>query len=208
MREVVMIHEGDSKYEGMVKRAKDAIASSDNTFIVANGEGGRKVDIEPLSVMHGISFYVVHEMDEGLVYSSKNDDETIRAAVKNTISNTRIGELSSVLDSLLDGDFRGVPLSRIDEWVPENEKLYVLTNDNGMNGAGILFCKEVLKKIWEKVGNYYLIPSSVHELLIVPDQFGFSKDVIDEFVAETNRDVVMQDEVLINRAFYFDGRLN
>ena len=208
MRNVVRISEGDSKYEDMVKRAKEAVVRSDNAFIVAKGNSGKKEGIKPLCVAHGISFYIAHKMQDALIYSPNNDSETIKAAITNTISSTRICSLESAIGGFIGGNISGTSCFDLDAWIPGDDGLYVLTNSEGMNGSGILFCAEVLKKIWEKIGNYYLIPSSVHEILIAPDKHGLKKEDFDAMVQEVNRKEVPDEEQLIDRAFYFDGALN
>ena len=48
--------------------------------------------------------------------------------------------------------------------------MYVLTSQSKMDGAGVLARDGVLEKIGELIGsNFYVLPSSIHEVLIVPD---------------------------------------
>ena len=100
--------------------------------------------------------------------------------------------------------------TRIDEWKPgDNENpLYILTNSNMQNGAGLIFCDDVLHRIWEKVGNYFLFPSSIHELIICPDSGALQKDDFDFMVKSTNSEAVSSEEKLSDRSFYYDGKLN
>lgn len=208
MRKVVDITPSDERYEKMVEIAQKVIAEEGNKYIVARGDHNRKNNIEPLCVKNGISFYVAHMFKEGLIYSTKNDEETVSAAISNTISSTRIGGMCAVLTRIEKSGLNNLPLSKIDEWEPGDDKLYVVTNEMANNGSGILFCEYVLKKIWKKIGNYHLMPSSIHEFIVAPDQDGIAKKEIEMLVTEINRNFVSEEEQLINRSFYFDGKLN
>jgi hypothetical protein len=52
------------------------------------------------------------------------------------------------------------------------------------------------------------MPSSIHEFIVAPDQDGIAKKEIEMLVTEINRNFVSEEEQLINRSFYFDGKLN
>ena len=171
MRKVVDITPSDARYEKIVGIAQKVLAEEGNKYIVARGDHNRKNNIEPLCVKNGISFYVAHMCKEGLIYSTKNDEETVSAAISNTISSTRIGGMCAVLTRIEKSGLNNLPLSKIDEWEPGDDKLYVVTNEIANNGSGILFCEYVLKKIWKKIGNYHLMPSSIHEFIVAPDQY-------------------------------------
>ena len=47
--------------------------------------------------------------------------------------------------------------------------LYVVTNSSFINGAAMLLCDDFYKTAYEAVGrDFYIIPSSVHEVLVIP----------------------------------------
>ena len=51
-----------------------------------------------------------------------------------------------------------------------NLKMYVLTNRRGIYGASFIADKQVLGSIAEKLGgDFAILPSSVHELIIIPE---------------------------------------
>ena len=51
----------------------------------------------------------------------------------------------------------------------EKDMLYVLTNHTRIYGAGVSFSSCIMDEIADKIGDeYFVIPSSVHELLIAP----------------------------------------
>lgn len=84
--------------------------------------------------------------------------------------------------------------------------LIVLSNSRGMNGAGVILYDRMPEKIYRYVGGkYYLIPSSIHEFLIVPWEPFLSVESIKEMVREVNENHVAKDEVLSDHVYYFDG---
>ena len=47
---------------------------------------------------------------------------------------------------------------------------YVLTNSSKINGAAVVLYPQCLQHIGENIGgNYYLLPSSIHEMIIMPE---------------------------------------
>lgn len=50
-------------------------------------------------------------------------------------------------------------------------KMFTLTKSDSTNGASLILHKSIRKKIGNVVrGNYFVLPSSIHELMIVPDR--------------------------------------
>lgn len=75
--------------------------------------------------------------------------------------------------------------------------LYVLSNKQMVNGAvGILF-PEVMDMVEQELGDEcYVIPSSVHELLLFPKSFSQDYRLIDEIIREVNQTEVQPEEIL------------
>ena len=77
--------------------------------------------------------------------------------------------------------------------------LYTLTNDIEINGASLMLIPGVLEDIGEKSGmDYYILPSSIHELLIARDDGLVSAKILKEIVHEGNRteSVIKPEDVL------------
>ena len=58
--------------------------------------------------------------------------------------------------------------------------------------------------------DYYVLPSSVHEVMIVPDDGGFDSGELEEMVREINATQVAPEEVLSDHIYYYncgEGRL-
>lgn len=77
-----------------------------------------------------------------------------------------------------------------------------------VNGAALILLPDILEKIGEKAGmDYYLIPSSIHELLIARDDGLVTPKMLKELVYEGNRtDAVIKEEDVLSDNIYFYSR--
>lgn len=86
---------------------------------------------------------------------------------------------------------------------------HVLTNQENMNGATVLFypeVKEALSRQFEE--GYYVIPSSIHEVLILSaDTVNGKKDekFLTEMIRGVNKSDVMPDEILSENLYRVDS---
>ncbi len=88
----------------------------------------------------------------------------------------------------------------------EYAPMWVLTNKNKLNGAGQLALNGVLDNIRAEIGDFYVIPSSIHECIIVP-AVG-DPDVFNGMIAEVNETSVEDNEVLGTHIYKYDGELS
>ena len=86
--------------------------------------------------------------------------------------------------------------------------LIMLSNETGVNGASVLLYPEIPNLIFDYVGkNYYLLPSSIHEFLIVPEEEGINPLNLKEIVREVNENHLEQEEFLSDSIYYFNGNI-
>ena len=135
-------------------------------------------------------------------------DELTEAARKNTVAKFGI-EFENAhrmgLCSLLHHPWTPEPF----ETVSMSETgLYVLSTSIRVNGAALILLPDILEKIGEKAGmDYYLIPSSIHELLIARDDGLVTPKLLKEIVYEGNRtDAVIKQEDVLSDNIYFYSR--
>lgn len=82
--------------------------------------------------------------------------------------------------------------------------LFVLSNINRVNGASSLLYENQLENIAEKVkDDYYILPSSIHELLILPKKYGTDEAELSRMVDEINQTHVEYEEILSNHAYFY-----
>ncbi len=85
--------------------------------------------------------------------------------------------------------------------------MYVLTNRQKINGAACMLYPDVLKIFGEKLGrDFYILPSSVHELVLVPQDESISKEALWEIVTDINRTQVAQEEILADSVYYYSRK--
>ena len=87
------------------------------------------------------------------------------------------------------------------------EDMYVLTNSESVNGAAVIFYPDVLEKIGEHAGgDFFVLPSSVHETLILPDNGLLSYKELETTVREINRNELKENERLSDSVYHYDCR--
>ncbi len=85
----------------------------------------------------------------------------------------------------------------------------VLTNDSGVLGASVLFLPGMQQKISESIGGgYYVLPSSVHEMLIMPDSAGMGPSDLVRMVRDVNHTMVDPEEQLGSKVLRYDPEIN
>lgn len=86
--------------------------------------------------------------------------------------------------------------------------LFVLSNEMGVNGAAAILYPDMPGKIYEKLKqNYYLLPSSIHEFLIVPENNDIRPEDLRMMVKEVNETQIEKEELLSDHIYYFDGNI-
>ncbi len=86
--------------------------------------------------------------------------------------------------------------------------MLVLSNATTQNGASALFYPDVLEKIGEQAGqNFFILPSSIHETLIVPDDGRFDYQMLESMVKEINAaERVAPEDRLSDSVYHYDSR--
>ena len=86
----------------------------------------------------------------------------------------------------------------------EDIKMFVLTNKMKMNGAACILYQDVLKQFAKECGgNIFILPSSIHEVILVPAKKGITQSELDCMVRDVNREAVEDGEVLSNHAYLY-----
>lgn len=83
--------------------------------------------------------------------------------------------------------------------------MFVLSNSLRCLGAVCIAYDEVLYLIGEQLGeNYFVLPSSIHEVIIVPESASPGYSDLNEMIREINQTQVAEEEVLGDHAYYYD----
>ena len=96
----------------------------------------------------------------------------------------------------------GIPISLDESAIP----MYIMTNEQEVNGASVLLYDNVLESFaLEKKTDFYILPSSIHEVIILLDnEYAKAPEELARMVRETNRIVVDREEILSDHVYYYD----
>ena len=97
-------------------------------------------------------------------------------------------------------------MTRNEPLPPEDvSNMYVLSNTGGMLGSAVLFYPDTREHVAEVLGEgYCVLPSSQHEVLIIPDSAGIDRAELSEMVKQANQSVVEPKDVLSDTVFHYD----
>ena len=88
--------------------------------------------------------------------------------------------------------------------------MYVLSNVQRTEGAACILYPNFLKDFAEAIGGgFYIIPSSIHEVLILPEDIadgGKECDEIREMIREVNDTQVLEEELLSYSLYHYDAQ--
>ncbi len=83
--------------------------------------------------------------------------------------------------------------------------MYVLSNTERIHGAACILYGHLLEDISKKINdNLYILPSSVHEMIIIPASFAGKTSDLKLMVEEINETQVEEEEVLSNSVYFFN----
>ena len=90
---------------------------------------------------------------------------------------------------------------------PEDEQMFVATVPDKVHGAGVLAYQDFMDKAAEKVGgDFFILPSSIHELLIVPDNGKMDLKELEAMVKEVNATQVAPADKLTDSVYHYDSK--
>lgn len=113
-----------------------------------------------------------------------------------------IHNMYSLIDSISDGTFGS--LTDAEDLYP----MWIMTNSRRLYGASCCLYPGLLQAFADRLDcNFYCLPSSVHEMILVPESYGSStlnKDVLLTMVTEINASTVQPKDRLTDNVYYYD----
>ena len=129
-------------------------------------------------------------------------DEIFEAA-KAACEENRPARLAALSD-LVEGN----PFSNLleKEKLEDLSMLYMLTNQTGYMGAVALFYPGMIGKLRKLFGgDFYVIPSSIHEVLLHVVQPGIDPEALKQLIHNANRTMVAPEDILSDNLFICRG---
>jgi hypothetical protein len=134
-------------------------------------------------------------------------DDLYVLADENTpkLLNYDLRSMTDVLKEMLDeSDHSGIT----DDPSQSLCSMYVLSNRHKLNGSSCMLYPGLLKRFADKLqSDLFILPSSVHEVIILPATDGHSHEELDEMVREVNRTQLSREDVLSDHAYVFSREL-
>lgn len=86
----------------------------------------------------------------------------------------------------------------------ETKEMYVLTNKKGINGASCLIYPNILSDLADKLNSdLYILPSSIHEIILVEKDNSFQKEDLIRMVEDINLTQVPIEDILSNNVYVY-----
>lgn len=166
-----------------------------------NGEEGGVITRQLVgNIRYGVSI-PVKGVSDGVVKVTENllnvlgvaVDDLFDKARRNLHKSASVKSMSQVLSELMGG----IP-------VPEAPSgMFVAMTSDKINGSAILTDTDFLEDFRKKHGDFWIIPSSVHELIFVPCDRA-DGEALEPMIGEVNGQCVRPEEQLSNSLFKFD----
>ena len=124
-----------------------------------------------------------------------------------------VSSMGAIMEELVEKDLfmmSSEEREMLQESIRESSQMptfFVVTNQQRIDGAGAIFYPEVMDNLGELLGqDYFILPSSIHEMLVLPDNGEVSADELRMMVTEVNATQVAPAERLTNDVYHFDTK--
>lgn len=91
--------------------------------------------------------------------------------------------------------------------IPDPVDMYVVSNSTKNYGAACMLSSKVMEELKEKLGSFYIIPSSIHEFIAIPtvrDQENVDVSEIVEMIRDVNASSVPDEDILSDSLYGYD----
>ena len=211
MAQVILTHSLGADYEWIADYEK----AKDRLFIrVSNAaRNGQMLESVPHQIKEDLvmTCHVLVSKDRGIASTVVNDnlmkaygiteDRLFKDAIDNSqkLFPIKIQSLEAMIFDMASEEGLEAPESN-------KNNMLVVTNDQTINGAAALFYPEAMEKIADMIdGDYYVIPSSIHECLVVPESVNVSYQHLESMLQEVNSAMVAVEEQLSDHIYHYDS---
>ena len=172
-------------------------------------------DIEDMAVVYRL---VLDSTDAGkstvLVTNNLLDNYGISAeqlwedALENApiVRPAQIKGMSEIMYEMMGPDAEAMGIPQID---PADEKMFVATVSDKTCGAGVLAYPNFMEEAAEKIGgSYFVLPSSIHEVILVPDDGRMDAQELENMVKDVNATQVDAADKLTDHVYHYDVKMH
>lgn len=183
----------------------------DNIYIGFQKESNQSDIIKKKSEFDGIEeyLYIRENLKDGEIYTSKisqklidyaniSIEEAWKKAEINTIAETKLESMHKIFEDILGIEYT--------EDIDENNPMFVISNEIKNKGAACILNKKILVDFANRfnVKKIVLLPSSIHEMIVLPYFDGMDENELNEMVRQVNVTEVNPTERLTDRAYILE----
>ena len=142
--------------------------------------------------------------DQMLSSWNTDADMLYQQALSNTMerSPAKVASLKQIIFSM-QGEEN--PWQELQDCEMEPYDQYVLSNATTCFGASVLLYPDVMNQLAQNAGdNLFILPSSVHELILMRDTGEMSAEELQAMVSSVNQEELDPQEVLSNEVYYYN----
>lgn len=138
-----------------------------------------------------------------------SQEELFADARRNTLEKlgVEIKGMDEVICELLSENLEQEEAAELDEIMQQTKRevpMYIMTLRGRYYGAACILYKEILQAFGEKCRrSFYILPSSIHELILIPDNGREKQEDLRRMVVEVNAGHVALQEQLSDNIYYF-----
>lgn len=116
----------------------------------------------------------------------------------------QIKGMSEVMYEIMGPQAEEMGIPQID---PKDEQMFVATVPDKTGGAGVIAYPNFMEEAAEKVGgSYFVLPSSLHEVILVPDDGRMNASELENMVKEVNATQVDPQDKLTDHVYHYDAK--
>lgn len=102
-------------------------------------------------------------------------------------------------------DISKIRSEKVNSIYEERSEPYVVTNNIGINGASVILYPDMLRGIAAKLGgDFYILPSSIHEVLVISASEDVDEKRLKKMVEDINRNYLLPDEYLSDNVYKYN----
>lgn len=202
-----------SNYDAMKEKLAIQVVSTER-----NAEMLEKIPHKEVEDMSLVCRFIVSDSKFGMGSILINNDmierygittEQLFADAAKYAPELRPSEIVNIADVL--AEMMGIDVSEFNEQMgvhggPEIP-MYVASTHDKSNGAGIIAYPGFMEMAAEKIGgDFFVLPSSVHEVILVPDNGGGDFHELENMVQEVNATQVDPKDKLSDKVYHYDSK--
>lgn len=140
--------------------------------------------------------------------------EELKQIAMNNFTDAQMGTFQLIGDAIMEimspdllelyGGNRELAEQMFNDCTPEGVEMYVVSTKNQLFGATILLDKDFMQRVIEQIGqDFYILPSSVHECLLITSEEKLGVEQLRRLVRSVNEDQLPLEDRLSDQVYRY-----